>query len=540
VQDSGLIHAVVLLWPQHTSVRVQVWPGQFLREEPLMREIPADFQGISRNLKFWSTPPTPPAPALTLPPGIGPPSHLLRYAAVSLIVAFVAGIFCTPHVVARKSEQRRLDVIIGFCFTANFMAGWLYTIVIPTMHDFVVHYGASEAFGGWVIGGIKLGSVGGVLITAVWDWRQPGQMLQHPKKVMSTSFVIHTLACAWYLSAVAGHWNRRTVLSSVLASRLLSGVAEGMQTIFLYMYLGNKVEVNERPAKMTMLLAFSVLGNAAGPMFSSVAESLGPKWLPSFACCAAAAAIGSVLYLTAVLALLPHDCPETDQGCIMACDATQPARPSEADTHTARTGLLMLMCSCLVVSSLRSFMASALETVTALALEVEDTFRWTSIGSGIGTGLVVLLCLPIIVLFHTTKKVPSFDFVFLRAGVVLTLLGTSLVHDDWCKLVQSRTKCLALLFGGDALAFAGLLFLGGLADGIAAKHAERQGLLSMSTYTIMRSLMNNALARGVGPPSARFAFNTGGRGAYATLQFTLAVVALVASEQGIIRQARKA
>jgi len=169
--------------------------------------------------------------------------------------------------------------------------------------------------------------------------------------------------------------------------------------------------------------------------------------------------------------------------------------------------LSVLMCSCLFVSSLRSFMASALETVTALALEVEDTFRWTSIGSGIGTGLVVFLCLPAIAVFHATKKVPSFDFLFLRMGAVLSLLGTSLVHDFWCNFGGNKAAaCLALLFGGDTLAFAGLLFLVGLADGIAAKHAEPRGILSMSTYTIMRSLLNNTLARGVGPPSARFAF----------------------------------
>jgi len=174
--------------------------------------------------------PVPPAPA----PPPAPLSDQFYYAAVSIIVAFLAGIFCMPLAVARRSEQHRLGVIIGFCYTSNFMAGWLYTIVIPTMHHLVVQYGTSEVFGGWVIGGIKLGSIGGVLIMSVWDWRRPGQMLQHPKQVMTSSFVIHTLACVWYSIVVAGHLSRNVVLASLLASRLLSGIAEGVQTIFLY------------------------------------------------------------------------------------------------------------------------------------------------------------------------------------------------------------------------------------------------------------------------------------------------------------------
>jgi len=310
---------------------------------------------------------------------------------------------------------------------------------------------------------------------------------------------------------------------------------------------------------MGVLQACSMLGNAMGPISSSVAEAMGYGQFPGFVSCAALATMSSLLYLIVVLSFFPQDDSQgtSDIQVRMCCTlnrpATLPTRPAKQQASSSSNNvdivasdaaalqlsrsLPVFMCSCLAVSSLRAFIASSLESATTLILEVESTFCWTAADAGLAAGLVILVCVPLVAVYNAAKKL-AWDTVFLRMGAILTLLGTVLIHSKWCAMAEGSLMCLVLLLSGDVLVFVGLLFVAGITDGLVAKHTQAYGTFSMSTYAKMRAILTNMLARGAGPAAARYAITVGGRDAYATLQLVAAALAFAGIELGIFCRLR--
>jgi len=185
----------------------------------------------------------------------------------------------------------------------------------------------------------------------------------------------------------------------------------------------------------------------------------------------------------------------------------------------------------------RNFMVSALEATTSLILEIEFGFGTSDIGLTIG--MTFIIGFPMLLLMEKIRCMrlaSDGGLIFLTTAIstvaVLLLIkriGTTLGKDSFF---------LVLL--ADCVIFA-MKPCSGIAEGLLLEHSMPGTYFSTESYVIVNTLMEDSLARFLGPLMGRFLVGSYSRDAYAGFQFVLSLLSVstvVAMMQSLSRHGK--
>lgn len=173
-----------------------------------------------------------------------------------------------------------------------------------------------------------------------------------------------------------------------------------------------------------------------------------------------------------------------------------------------------LWIAALILGAERAMTISALEVATSLLLEVEHGLSVSTIGYLIGGAFI--LGLPVIFFLEKLRHSGHVSASSLLLGCTLTCaLATPLLLTQVGFLLHPRW---ATVITADALIFPAAYAVNGVADAIAMSSSETGSFYNQQNYLIASGILQNSVARAIGPPLARYLVSTGGQNAYACFQ----------------------
>jgi len=233
------------------------------------------------------------------------------------------------------------------------------------------------------------------------------------------------------------------------------------------------------------------------------------------------------LFAVALLACFPHNVQELMEAAKLCDDASRVGGTSDEDDCAVEQLDVAtredIWRASLVYGFERALIVSALEAGTALVLEIE--FGWSTSSIGVAVGLAFFAAVPLALLGGAVKSVRWFTMVQLMLLCAGTGCVASICFFPWVGAalsLGSNGSCLLILIA-DAIVFSAGYLSNGIVDGLAIRVSEVDSFYNSNNFILIREILQNLVARMLGPSLARFLLSFGGRSLYAALQQCISV-----------------
>lgn len=408
--------------------------------------------------------------------------------------------------------------IVTFIVLSIFVRCMDFSIVLPTVYDLVQQAGGSAAFSGSVIGASYTTAFIGVFMLN----SAPFSKIYFRHLTLGCLAVL-PLSSALYVVSSMSHEHLRLCL--MFTARALSGVAEGILSTMHPAMLA-RVSHSEQLIDICALYTVSEsLGYAVGPMVSSVwLQRIVPVMPTTFVDPLLVPVAGMAHLHLVVLAVAVFLIPGTQE-----VEDAKLAEEEEDEECKARqnhiTSALFLL-----VAILTYFMSTALESATALVLEVQFSWSNTRIGYAIG------LAFSTSILIHLFIK-RSLRYFSDACLTLVALCVATLAVWFWlptaCPQCTDEHRCW-LILGADAIIYGMLTLSIGNSEGLA------MDLNKDEVNTICGFLTcSGSFASAISPAFSRYLVKTGGIEQYAVMQITICVGTLLFGTGAAVRYCHK-
>mmetsp|Transcript_36879 Transcript_36879/g.68904 ORF Transcript_36879/g.68904 Transcript_36879/m.68904 type:complete len:611 (-) Transcript_36879:180-2012(-) len=227
-----------------------------------------------------------------------------------------------------------------------------------------------------------------------------------------------------------------------------------------------------------------------------------------------------------------------------------PDTPEDSAAQTAPVSRLppchniLRICGVLLTANLLHFMASGLEVVSVMVLEVE--FGWNAARAGFVVGITFLCGLPLRRLLMRAKGEGASEAKtagLIRWLLVITAGSCVLLFRQWCRLFGSSAlgqfACVAFLLLADLLFYSSVMFAQSMVRGIAMQcvQAPGEGPFDFTNFWMGWAIMVDLVSRTSGPPLARARLSSAaGRDGYAVQQLLVLSLAWLCAEAMVLRR----
>jgi len=188
-------------------------------------------------------------------------------------------------------------------------------------------------------------------------------------------------------------------------------------------------------------------------------------------------------------------------------------------------GQQCLVLGCLGMTCLRAFGISAIEV--AIAMRLEETYRWDQRVTGLAVGCIFLCCIPMKILHGFTRKALTVVG-YIRLLSCLSILGSALLFGEACKLFGGACAHVLLLAG--AVIFPCFYLSDALGSGLMHQHVLPEGSLLDANHSQLWYNVVQGMGRFLGPWFARLALQWSGRDAFAVQQLAVTCAFLLGFE----------
>jgi len=190
---------------------------------------------------------------------------------------------------------------------------------------------------------------------------------------------------------------------------------------------------------------------------------------------------------------------------------------------------VIVIVGCLVISALRSFIVSSLESASSFLLETKFGWDHSHRTTGAAVGATFLSCIPA-KLVHGRLRGRLATSSWIRVLTCTALLGSTLFHTRVTDRFPHSQQSLLILIG-DAVVFSCIYLADGLSVSVMAAYFQPQGTwLDSGRVMLVFGLLNAGVGRTLGPWWSRFALASGGQDFYATTQTALITAFLLGFE----------
>lgn len=171
----------------------------------------------------------------------------------------------------------------------------------------------------------------------------------------------------------------------------------------------------------------------------------------------------------------------------------------------------------------RALMVSALEAATALIIEME--FGWNIKDVGLAISMTFFIGLPFALLLNIPRRKGMISEAMLLSSASLTSVVASVLLFPSISLARAFATngmgAVALVLVADCFIFTSRYFANGIIDGLAIQSSLPGTFCSVENFRLLESLLQDSLARLIGPILARYLISSHGRGAYSILQLSV-------------------
>lgn len=435
------------------------------------------------------------------------------------------------------------------------LADMFMTVLIPEslgfMEDLLPESYPIEMLSGLLVSSCRLGMMLGTLLAyPVTSGRWNQRRLKWVVVACSAVFVA-TLAA---LAAACYDWKRPTQypakaqtqrLVIILSCQFLAGTTQGLIIAASKLIV---VRVTPQSSQVTMAIINTVLlcaGVGLGPMLSGAVRqgllSMDSETHAGQVCGVSVLVVTllSVLWLAAFILFVPstNEGVQVPLGAVRGPDSVHgsqgnlgdflDAGETDAEAVRKKAAQKKLFVTYLTVQTERAWLVAGLEVVTVMLMEQEFEISHRDIGFAVGS--CFMIATPLIVLGAYAKQVLQPATLLLSLGTAVTVLCLLIFHFPAEALHLNDTGSLAFLLSADTLIYPAALTLGGIIQGLALGYAIIPG--SRTYSSVVAILGGEMLVSGVGRflsmPISRLIVTSGGRDAYAAVQFGMSCLSLL-------------
>jgi hypothetical protein len=401
-------------------------------------------------------------------------------------------------------------------FTCSFLNFLGFSVVIIDSYQVAQMVGGGITYSGAIIGVFMVGSGLGYLLSWTLLTCFPNSWRSAPRPVLITANSIGLIGAFGYavmLFAVPADLNLAPAAKLLLlVFRMCSGMSQGMSAIFNRVVVVRLTAAEERVHQSVRYAFFTQFGMGVGPLAAAIAQLFIPAGAPAqvgvqHVC---VVSMGAQLISVVCMTLLYPDI----SGCSDMVALQDGGRDGETeappDPHSWTKK--RIVCTCVFVISMQSFISSGLESLTSIALE--KNYHWSVTDVGLCVAGTYLLAIPVILVFVYVKDSwPPVNWAFLIC--VVQFLATFFLYPLW--FLQSGW----FLILSDSIVFPLMTVGTGIFIGQMDMFKFPEGsIFNVNNRTLFSGLLTNGVARMVGPIMARFLFASSGMLGYATQQST--------------------
>lgn len=402
----------------------------------------------------------------------------------------------TQQVKQMKAVPRK---VVSFIILSIFVRCIDFSIVLPTVYDLVKQAGGTASFSGLVIGAFYATAFIGVILLN----SSPLSGMSFRRLTLGCLAVLPVSSCL-YVSSSLAHGTVRLGLMTV--ARGLTGVVEGILSSNHPVMLARLSPASQLVDVCALYTVSESLGTALGPMVSSAwLQNIAPL-LPKN--------VHAPLLLPVVGMCFIH-CAILFVACIMipengAVEAAQNAEEEEEESEQSHTRWRSTISGLFVVVTILTYcMSTALESATALALEVQYYWSDTRVGYAIGLSFSFSILIHLLIKRCVTCISDALQTFFALICAIAMV---------WFWLPQACPYCTMpqramLILLSDAVIYGMLTLTVGNTEGIAMDFGTKHLNLIAGAFTCFGSLCS-----ATSPAFARHLINVGGMEQYALAQ----------------------
>lgn len=427
---------------------------------------------------------------------------------------------------------RSAYLVLTFVLVLNF------SIVILDSYDFCSTLGLSQGHSGRMVGTQMLGSCLGSATAWLAQRQHPDLWRQQPRAPLILGLVCQLLGAVVYcviammatdsagktedlplsIATILFGLNDKPWLSQLLMlSRFLLGLGSGGCQQFFVASMLHITPVPERREQTARWVFAGMLALGSGPMAAAAVQALdfSGAW-PRFD-------LVGYVQVTGVLTALVCTMSIPDLGDIKDC--LEPAGEKGQDASSR-----VLVLGCLGLTGLRSFGVAGIEV--ALALQLEEVYKWDQRLTGLVTGAVFLCCIPMKLLHSVLGKNLSVVG-WIRLFSCLAVSGSLLLFRGACALLTSHGgwgPCSRVLVAAGTVLFPCFYLSDSLCSSLMHQHVLPKGTLLDGNHAQLWFSFSQGLGRFLGPWLARETLQRLGQDAFAMQQLVVTACFLVAFE----------
>lgn len=481
------------------------------------------------------------------------------------------------------------------------------TITTPDSYDLAMRLGGGPAFSGSIVGCVATGFFVGTTCIWLIGRRWPYFWRSIPRLLQLVGFIMGLLGSVLYVAVAfaAGHargvadivsdtgngtsvilldppqllgLTPDTLRILVLAGQLLQGMSVACFINISIQLIANIAQQDDRPHYSGLLTEYNLLGLGFGPLTAAGAHSFCSIALGSGTRLFVAVGVAKIFFCLAVGVLVsapglpdlsnfkldqeismakvesggdvegnPLKSISSQEIAEQACSGTDshedPAAQNTRKFRLPPRPIQIRICGVLLTACLLHFMASGLEVVSVMVLEVE--FGWNAARAGFIVGITFLCGLPLRRLLMRAKGDGASEAK--TAGVIRWLLiitagSCVLLFRYWSRLfghgALGEFTSVAFLLLADLLFYSSIMFAQSLLRGIAMQfvQAPGEGPFDMTNFMFGWSVVVDLVSRTIGPPLARARLSSAaGRDGYAVQQLLVLGIAWVSAEALVLR-----
>lgn len=174
----------------------------------------------------------------------------------------------------------------------------------------------------------------------------------------------------------------------------------------------------------------------------------------------------------------------------------------------------------------RALMVSALEAATSLIIEIE--FSWNIKDVGLAVSMTFFIGLPFALLLNITRESGLITEARLMSGAAVTSVVASLLLFPSISLARALEahglSAVGSVLVADCFIFTSRYLANGIIDGLAVQSSLPGTFCSMENFRLFESLLQDSLARFIGPILARYLISSHGRQAYSIMQLCVSTL----------------